>query len=75
MLRDAVLWRTLDAIGSEMMYTVRGRRLFPAIQISIAKLDPFQYYAVGLSLRDIDGRKYRYDGQEKKWVLRSDDEY
>ena len=59
-LQGKQLWRTFYEIGTEMIITKVGRRMFPAIRIKISGLKPQKKYAMLLDIEAVDDNRYRY---------------
>lgn len=45
-LEGASLWRRFHSLGTEMIVTRNGRRMFPTLQCSLYGLDPTQRFLV-----------------------------
>ncbi|KAI3651796.1 hypothetical protein MP228_003099 [Amoeboaphelidium protococcarum] len=72
MLNDAPVWRTLNQLQCEMMFTVTGRKIFPSISISMTNMDQFQYYIVALEIKTADSYHYRFDKSCSKWKVKTE---
>lgn len=59
-LQGKALWRTFYEIGTEMIITKVGRRMFPAIRIKVSGLKPQKKYAMLLDIEAVDDNRYRY---------------
>ena len=73
-LQGKQLWRTFYEIGTEMIITKVGRRMFPgnyillyvaltgylAIRIKISGLKPHKKYVMMLDIDAVDDNRYRY---------------
>ncbi|XP_063983791.1 T-box-containing protein TBX6L-like [Diachasmimorpha longicaudata] len=71
-LRNKGLWQQFHQRTTEMIITKLGRRMFPAIEVSIAGLEPQVKYHVFLEIVPVSHRRYKYvgnpsstDGNEK----------
>nr|CAE45764.1 Tbx1/15/20 protein [Axinella verrucosa] len=60
------LWKQFDSVGTEMIVTRRGRRMFPPIKVEVFGLDPNAYYVLLMDMAPVD--KYRYKYQNSSWV-------
>ncbi|XP_068244054.1 T-box transcription factor TBX20-like [Palaemon carinicauda] len=65
-LENEDLWNRFHEIGTEMIVSKTGRRMFPFLNISIRNLDPSTMYAVFLHMVPADGYRYKYTKSE--WV-------
>ncbi|ESO07893.1 hypothetical protein HELRODRAFT_145007, partial [Helobdella robusta] len=54
------LWKKFDVIGTEMIITKSGRRMFPPLKITLNNLDPDVKYAILLDVIQVDQYRYRY---------------
>jgi len=61
------LWKRFHSIGTEMIITKNGRRLFPTFHISVSELDPNTEYMFLLDIVPMDDNRYKY--QESAWVI------
>ncbi|XP_013180443.1 PREDICTED: T-box transcription factor TBX6-like [Papilio xuthus] len=61
-LLNADLWRRFHDIGTEMIITKGGRRMFPSLRISLSGLDPREEYCVLLELSLVGRRRWRWAG-------------
>ncbi|XP_037543043.1 T-box transcription factor TBX15 [Nematolebias whitei] len=58
-LQCADLWKRFHDIGTEMIITKAGRRMFPAMRVKIAGLDPHQQYYIAMDIVPVDNKRYR----------------
>ncbi|XP_062597881.1 T-box transcription factor TBX18-like [Saccostrea cucullata] len=63
------LWHAFHNLGTEMIITKTGRRMFPAIRVKLHGLDPGCKYSVSLEFTQIDKQKYRYVYHSSKWMV------
>lgn len=54
------LWNQFFAIGTEMIITKSGRRMFPSIKIRISGLEDHLHYVVYLDMDPVDDKRYKY---------------
>jgi len=54
------LWKQFSAIGTEMVITKAGRRMFPYLKIRITGLESHLLYVIHLDMDSIDDRRYKY---------------
>ncbi|XP_014212392.1 T-box-containing protein TBX6L-like [Copidosoma floridanum] len=67
-LSNRDLWRQFKNQETEMIITKSGRRMFPAIQISVRGLNPDKKYSVAIEMVLVTGHRYKYNstGGENK---------
>uniref|UniRef100_A0A8C4QNH1 T-box transcription factor 18 n=1 Tax=Eptatretus burgeri TaxID=7764 RepID=A0A8C4QNH1_EPTBU len=68
-LQGAELWKRFHSIGTEMIITKAGRRMFPAIRVKLSGLDPRQQYYLALDIAPVDSKRYRYVYHSSKWMV------
>jgi len=68
-LQGKSLWRTFYEIGTEMIITKVGRRMFPAIRIKVSGLKPQRKYVMMLDIEAVDDNRYRYVYHSSKWMV------
>jgi hypothetical protein len=61
MLSSRDLWQLFDAIGTEMIVTRRGRRMFPAIKVELYDLKPDVSYILLMDMAPVDKYRYKYN--------------
>ncbi|EDV20039.1 uncharacterized protein TRIADDRAFT_17171, partial [Trichoplax adhaerens] len=54
------MWHAFAAIGTEMIITKAGRRLFPTIDIHTSGLDPNGFYSIKVDIAAADDNRYKY---------------
>ncbi|CAL4139710.1 unnamed protein product, partial [Meganyctiphanes norvegica] len=54
------LWNRFHTMGTEMIITKNGRRMFPVVKVRLQGLKPTSQYMVYLTMRPLDNRRYRY---------------
>ncbi|KAK2114005.1 hypothetical protein P7K49_008271, partial [Saguinus oedipus] len=57
-LQGAELWKRFHEIGTEMIITKAGRRMFPAMRVKISGLDPHQQYYIAMDIVPVDNKRY-----------------
>ncbi|XP_078512478.1 T-box transcription factor TBX15 isoform X1 [Lissotriton helveticus] len=68
-LQCADLWKRFHDIGTEMIITKAGRRMFPAMRVKISGLDPHQQYYIAMDIVPVDNKRYRYVYHSSKWMV------
>ncbi|XP_016085416.1 T-box transcription factor TBX18-like [Sinocyclocheilus grahami] len=68
-LQGSDLWKRFHEIGTEMIITKAGRRMFPAMRVKIAGLDPHQQYYIAMDIVPVDNKRYRYVYHSSKWMI------
>uniref|UniRef100_A0A3B4VI88 T-box domain-containing protein n=1 Tax=Seriola dumerili TaxID=41447 RepID=A0A3B4VI88_SERDU len=66
-LENASLWKSFHSIGTEMIITKHGRRMFPHCSISLSGLQPFVSYVIMMDLVPVDSFKYRW--KKEQWEV------
>uniref|UniRef100_A0A0N5BP78 T-box domain-containing protein n=1 Tax=Strongyloides papillosus TaxID=174720 RepID=A0A0N5BP78_STREA len=67
-LENSELWRKFYELGTEMIVTKSGRRMFPVLQIRIKGLEIKKKYSLSLKFFLMSTKKYRYSFHQSKWV-------
>ncbi|XP_045399386.1 T-box transcription factor TBX6 isoform X2 [Lemur catta] len=62
-LENRELWKEFSSVGTEMIITKAGRRMFPACRVSVTGLDPEARYLFLLDVVPVDGARYRWQGR------------
>ncbi|CAB1347299.1 unnamed protein product [Coregonus sp. 'balchen'] len=68
-LQCADLWKRFHEIGTEMIITKAGRRMFPAMRVKIVGLDSHQQYYIAMDIVPVDNKRYRYVYHSSKWMV------
>ncbi|XP_005157203.1 T-box transcription factor TBX22 isoform X1 [Danio rerio] len=68
-LQGSDLWKRFYEIGTEMIITKVGRRMFPSIRVKVHNLDPLQQYSIAMDIMPMDSKKYRYVYHSSQWVI------
>ncbi|XP_041826328.1 T-box-containing protein TBX6L-like [Melanotaenia boesemani] len=66
-LENAELWKSFHRIGTEMIITKHGRRMFPHCSISLSGLQPFANYVIMVDMVPVDGFKYKW--KKDQWEI------
>ncbi|XP_034655912.1 T-box transcription factor TBX6 [Drosophila subobscura] len=65
-LQNDDLWKQFHQIGTEMIITKSGRRMFPSMRLSVAGLEDETNYCVLLEMVPIGDARYKFSGSQ--WV-------
>ncbi|CAF0897493.1 unnamed protein product [Adineta steineri] len=68
-LESKSLWDEFDKLGTEMIVTRSGRRMFPILQIKISGMDPTTNYLLMVDFVPLDDKRYRYAFYSSSWVV------
>uniref|UniRef100_A0A3Q3X2I7 T-box domain-containing protein n=1 Tax=Mola mola TaxID=94237 RepID=A0A3Q3X2I7_MOLML len=60
-LETHALWQQFDQLGTEMIVTKAGRRMFPAFQVQISGMYPAAEYVLLMDFVPVDDKRYRSD--------------
>uniref|UniRef100_A0A8D9ABU3 T-box transcription factor TBX20 n=2 Tax=Cacopsylla melanoneura TaxID=428564 RepID=A0A8D9ABU3_9HEMI len=63
------LWDKFNDLGTEMIITKTGRRMFPTLRVSFTGLRPDQRYAVLMDIVPVDNKRYRYAYHRSSWLV------
>lgn len=63
------LWDDFYALGTEMIVTKAGRRMFPPFQVRLQGLDPTAKYILMMDFIPVDDKRYRYAFHSSKWLV------
>ncbi|KAK3591469.1 hypothetical protein CHS0354_031575 [Potamilus streckersoni] len=63
------LWDEFDELGTEMIVTKAGRRMFPTFQVRLYGLDPMADYMLMMDFVPCDDKRYRYSFHSSSWVV------
>ncbi|XP_012724895.2 T-box-containing protein TBX6L [Fundulus heteroclitus] len=66
-LENSELWKSFHAIGTEMIITKHGRRMFPHCSISLAGLQPYANYVIMVDIVPADSFKYKW--KKEQWEV------
>uniref|UniRef100_A0A8C0QQ77 T-box domain-containing protein n=1 Tax=Chelonoidis abingdonii TaxID=106734 RepID=A0A8C0QQ77_CHEAB len=63
------LWEEFNSLGTEMIVTKAGRRMFPTFQVKLSGLDPLADYVLLMDFVPLDDRRYRYAFHSSSWLV------
>ncbi|KAM9816980.1 T-box transcription factor TBX6 [Neosynchiropus ocellatus] len=61
-LENSSLWKQFSSVGTEMIITKKGRRMFPGLRLKLAGLNPSLRYILLLDIVPVDNSRYRFQG-------------
>ncbi|XP_061086434.1 T-box transcription factor TBX6 [Conger conger] len=62
-LENALLWKQFSSVGTEMIITKTGRRMFPQLRVKLSGLNPSLRYMLLLEVVPADASRYRFQGE------------
>uniref|UniRef100_A0AAY5L5Y1 T-box domain-containing protein n=1 Tax=Esox lucius TaxID=8010 RepID=A0AAY5L5Y1_ESOLU len=68
-LEMQALWQQFDQLGTEMIVTKAGRRMFPTFQVHISGMDPAADYVLLMDFIPVDDKRYRYAFHSSSWLV------
>ncbi|XP_073453968.1 T-box transcription factor TBX22 [Aquarana catesbeiana] len=68
-LQGGDLWRRFHEIGTEMIITKAGRRMFPSVRVKVKGLDPGKQYYIAMDIIPVDSKRYRYVYHSSQWMV------
>ncbi|XP_001629268.3 T-box transcription factor TBX20 [Nematostella vectensis] len=68
-LEGRELWGRFNELGTEMIITKSGRRMFPTLRISVSGVQPKANYMVLLDIVPVDDKRYRYAYHRSTWLV------
>ncbi|XP_074812734.1 T-box transcription factor TBX10 [Natator depressus] len=63
------LWEEFNSLGTEMIVTKAGRRMFPTFQVKLSGLDPLADYVLLMDFMPLDDKRYRYAFHSSSWLV------
>jgi hypothetical protein len=66
-LQDMSLWKQFSHIGTEMIITKCGRRMFPSLRVNVTGLESSSKYLMVIDVIPVDDNRYKYHNCE--WVV------
>ncbi|XP_038141998.1 MAX gene-associated protein isoform X1 [Cyprinodon tularosa] len=72
-LENNGIWSQFSKLGTEMILTKQGRRMFPYCRYRISGLDPDRMYSLVLSI--VPSAQYRYRWNASKWEVHGPTEH
>ncbi|XP_019739051.1 T-box transcription factor TBX6 isoform X2 [Hippocampus comes] len=61
-LENSSLWKQFSTVGTEMIITKKGRRMFPGMKLKLSGLNPCLRYILLLDIIPMDNSRYRFQG-------------
>ncbi|KAM9342276.1 T-box transcription factor TBX6-like [Pholidichthys leucotaenia] len=61
-LENSALWKQFSSVGTEMIITKKGRRMFPDLKLKLSGLKPSLHYILLLDIVPVDNCRYRFQG-------------
>ncbi|XP_076008202.1 LOW QUALITY PROTEIN: T-box transcription factor TBX6 [Genypterus blacodes] len=61
-LENSALWKQFSTVGTEMIITKKGRRMFPGLRLKLSGLNPSLRYIILLDIVPVDNSRYRFQG-------------
>ncbi|XP_061765419.1 T-box transcription factor TBX6 [Nerophis ophidion] len=61
-LENSFLWKQFSSVGTEMIITKKGRRMFPGMKLKLSGLNPSLRYILLLDITPVDNSRYRFQG-------------
>ncbi|XP_065316640.1 uncharacterized protein LOC135925309 isoform X2 [Gordionus sp. m RMFG-2023] len=70
-LESEDLWKKFHTLGTEMIITKTGRRMFPTIRVNFSGpgIKPQSKYLVLLDIAPVDNKRYRYAYHRSSWLV------
>uniref|UniRef100_W5LMI9 T-box transcription factor 1 n=1 Tax=Astyanax mexicanus TaxID=7994 RepID=W5LMI9_ASTMX len=68
-LEMKALWDEFNQLGTEMIVTKAGRRMFPTFQVKIFGMDPMADYMLLMDFQPVDDKRYRYAFHSSSWLV------
>ncbi|NP_001310757.1 T-box transcription factor TBX10-like [Parasteatoda tepidariorum] len=68
-LETKSLWDEFNELGTEMIVTKAGRRMFPTFQVKLYGMDPMADYILMMDFVPVDDKRYRYAFHSSSWVV------
>lgn len=68
-LESKELWNKFYELGTEMIITKSGRRMFPTIRVSFNGLETDTKYMVLMDIVPVDSKRYRYAYHRSSWLV------
>nr|CAB3266861.1 T-box transcription factor Tbx6a [Phallusia mammillata] len=66
-LCDRELWEQFSRVGTEMIVTKSGRRMFPGYRVKLSGLDPNTKYCLLMDIVNVDQHRYKF--QQGEWMV------
>ncbi|XP_035701115.1 T-box transcription factor TBX5 isoform X2 [Folsomia candida] len=68
-LEMKTLWDEFHELGTEMIVTKAGRRMFPTYQVRLFGMDPLSDYMLIMDFVPVDDKRYRYAFHSSSWIV------
>ncbi|XP_042909739.1 T-box transcription factor TBX20 [Parasteatoda tepidariorum] len=70
-LENKDLWEKFNELGTEMIITKTGRRMFPTLRVSFSGVEflEHQRYSVLMDIVPVDQKRYRYAYHRSSWLV------
>uniref|UniRef100_A0A3Q1FLX4 T-box domain-containing protein n=1 Tax=Acanthochromis polyacanthus TaxID=80966 RepID=A0A3Q1FLX4_9TELE len=66
-LENSDLWKSFHGIGTEMIITKHGRRMFPHCSVRVTGLQPFTNYVIMVDM--VPGDSFKYKWKKEQWEV------
>jgi hypothetical protein len=63
------LWKKFSDLGTEMIITKSGRRMFPSFRVSFNGIKPSEKYMIAMDIVPTDSKRYRYAYHRSSWLV------
>jgi hypothetical protein len=63
------LWKKFHELGTEMIITKSGRRMFPPLRVSFGEIKLTQKYIIAMDIVPTDSKRYRYAYHRSSWLV------
>ncbi|XP_029851249.3 T-box transcription factor TBX1-A-like [Ixodes scapularis] len=63
------LWDEFNSLGTEMIVTKAGRRMFPTFQVKLYGMDPQADFMLMMDFVPVDNKRYRYAFHSSSWMV------
>ncbi|KAF8781870.1 T-box transcription factor TBX20 like protein [Argiope bruennichi] len=67
--RNKDLWDKFHDLGTEMIITKSGRRMFPTVRVSFSGTEMHTKYWVYMDIVPVDNKRYRYAYHRSSWLV------
>ncbi|NWW36151.1 TBX22 factor, partial [Panurus biarmicus] len=67
-LQGGGLWRRFHDIGTEMIITKAGGRMFPSVRVKVKGLEPLRGGYIAIDVVPVDSKRYRYVYHSSQWM-------
>ncbi|XP_035216770.1 T-box transcription factor TBX20-like isoform X1 [Stegodyphus dumicola] len=69
LLENKDLWDKFHELGTEMIITKTGRRMFPTVRVSFSGAEVHTKYSVYMDIVPVDNKRYRYAYHRSSWLV------